>query len=265
MTDPRPKKSFGQHFLTDKSAARVIAEAATPTPGGTVLEIGPGKGVLTDYLLQRAGRVVAIERDRELIPYLQTAYSDELAQGKLVLIEDDAASADWSAALAQGPGPHSIAGNIPYNITGRLLEIAAKHAHEVEAVVFLVQKEVADRMAAPPDSEPYGALSVVLQAAFVVERIRLVRRGAFFPPPKVESAVVRMTPRRPPRAEETPAFRELVKRAFTARRKTLRNAWKGVFGWSAEELTARAQAAAVSLDVRGETLSVEDFNRMARS
>lgn len=264
MTDPRPKKSFGQHFLADKNAARAIAEAATPTPGGTVLEIGPGKGVLTDYLLQRAGRVVAIERDRELIPYLQEAYSDEIAEGKLVLIEDDAASADWSAALARGTGPRTIAGNIPYNITGRLLEIAAQHAHEVEAVVFMVQKEVADRMAAPPDSEPYGALSVFLQASFAVERIRLVRRGAFFPPPKVESAVVRMTPLRPPRAEETPAFRELVKRAFVARRKTLRNAWKGAFGWSTDELAARALAARVSLDARGETLSVEDFDRMAR-
>ncbi|MCS6898208.1 MAG: 16S rRNA (adenine(1518)-N(6)/adenine(1519)-N(6))-dimethyltransferase RsmA [Myxococcales bacterium] len=264
MRNLRPKKSFGQHFLADKNTARVIAEAATPTPGGTVLEIGPGKGVLTDYLLQRAARVVAIERDRELIPYLCEAYFQEITEGKLVLLEDDAASADWSAALVRGPRPRTIVGNIPYNITGCLLEIATRQAHEVEVVVFMVQREVADRMVALPDSEPYGALSVFLQAAFSIERVRLVRPGAFVPPPRVESVVVRMTPLRPPRAEETPAFRELVRRAFAARRKTLRNAWKSIFGYSSDKLCACALAAGVSLDVRGETLSVEDFDRMAQ-
>lgn len=264
MKDPRPKKSFGQNFLADKSAAKAIAEAATPVPGGTVLEIGPGKGVLTEHLLKRAGRVVAIERDRELIPYLHEAFSGELAAGQLVLLEDDAATADWSAALARGPEPRTIAGNIPYNITGRLLERAVHHAQQVEGVVFMVQKEVADRIVAPPDGDDYGALSIFVQAAFSVDRIRSVGRGAFVPPPRVDSAVVRLTTLRPPLAEETPAFRELVKRAFSARRKTLRNAWKGIFGLGVEALAARAMAAGVSLDARGETLSVEDFDRMAR-
>lgn len=264
MNEPRPKKSFGQHFLTDQRAALDIAEAATPTPGGTVLEIGPGKGVLTRYLLARAARVVAIERDRELIPYLQGVFPEEIAAGRLCLVEDDAASADWEAALAQGPLPRMIAGNIPYNITGKLLEIAVHRAAIVDGVVFLMQKEVADRLAAPPDSSDYGALSVFTQAAFSVERVRLVRRGAFFPPPKVESTVVRLHTRRPPLAEETPVFRELVKRAFLQRRKTLRNAWKGIFGWSVEALAARAASAGISLDARGETLGVLDFDRMAR-
>ena len=265
MNDPRPKKSFGQHFLTDPAAAVAIAEAATLSPGCSVLEIGPGKGVLTQHLLARAARVVAVERDRELVPYLQQRFAGPIASGQLLLLEEDAASVDWGDLLSPGPAPRMIAGNIPYNITGRLLELAVRAAARVDGVVFMVQKEVADRVAAPPDGDDYGALSVFVQAAFSVERLRVVRRGAFFPPPKVDSAVLRLTSLRPPLAEETPAFRELVKRAFLARRKTLRNAWKGVFGWPPEALAARAAAAGVSLDARGETLSVADFDRMARS
>jgi 16S rRNA (adenine1518-N6/adenine1519-N6)-dimethyltransferase len=265
MIEPRPKKSFGQHFLTDLGAALAIAEAAAPSPRGTVLEIGPGKGVLTRHLLDRGVQVVAIERDRELIPLLREVFADALRSGQLALIEDDAATADWGAALARGPGPWRIAGNIPYNITGRLLERAVHHASRVDAVVFMVQKEVADRVAAPPDSEHYGALSVFVQAAFSVDRVRLVRRGSFFPPPKVDSAVLLLTSSRPPLAEETDLFRELVKRAFSARRKTLRNAWKGLRGLTSERLHKHAASAGLSLDARGETLSVLDFDRMARA
>lgn len=264
MNEPRPKKSFGQHFLTDLHAAMAIAEAATPTVGGTVLEIGPGKGALTRHLLARAAKVIAVERDRDLIPYLQEAFSHEIAEGRLRLIEEDAAKFDWNLALEQGSSPRMVAGNIPYNITGKLLEIAIHHAHCVDGVVFLMQKEVADRLTAAPGSGEYGALSVFTQAAFVVERVRLVRRGAFFPPPKVESAVIRFHVRRPPLAEETPIFRELVKRAFLQRRKTLRNAWRGIFGWDQEFFSAQVAAAGISLDARGETLHVLDFNRIAQ-
>jgi 16S rRNA (adenine1518-N6/adenine1519-N6)-dimethyltransferase len=256
-----PKKRFGQNFLADPHAAGIIAEAATTPPGGTVLEIGAGLGALTRPLLDRAARVVAVERDRDLVPILAGELGDP--GDRLAIVEADALDVDWAAALASGPRPHVLAGNLPYLITGKLVERAVGLASAVDRAVFMVQAEVADRLAAAPDTDAYGALTVFVQAAFDVRRILAVKGGAFFPRPEVDSAVVLLTPCRPPRAEETGAFRALVKAAFGARRKTLRNAWKGIFGWSREELEARAAAAGISLDARGETLSVEDFARMA--
>ncbi len=127
----------------------------------------------------------------------------------------------------------------------------------------MVQAEVAERLAAEPDTEAYGALTVFVQAAFAVKKILTVKGGAFYPRPEVDSAVVLLIPHRPRKAAETEAFRALVKGAFGARRKTLRNAWKGIFGWSREELEAKATAAGISLDARGETLGVEAFARLA--
>ncbi len=256
-----PKKRFGQNFLADPHAARLIAEAATTPPGGTVLEIGAGLGALTRPLLDRAARVVAVERDRDLVPILAGELGD--AGGKLSLVDGDALDVDWAAAVASGPRPHALAGNLPYLITGKLLERAVGLAGVIDRAVFMVQAEVADRLAAPPDGEAYGALTVFVQAAFDVRRILTVKGGAFYPRPEVDSAVILLVPCQPPRALETDAFRAVVKAAFGARRKTLRNAWKGIFGWSRAELEGKAAAAGISLDVRGETLSVEDFARMA--
>jgi 16S rRNA (adenine1518-N6/adenine1519-N6)-dimethyltransferase len=256
-----PKKRFGQNFLADPHAAARIAEAATTPPGGTVLEIGPGLGALTRPLLERAARVVAVERDRDLVPILAAELGD--AGGKLSIVEGDALDVDWAAALVTGPRPHVIAGNLPYLITGKLLERSVGLAGEVDRAVFMVQAEVADRLAAAPDTDAYGALTVFVQAAFDVQRLLTVKGGAFYPRPEVDSAVVLLVPSRPRRAEETVAFRAVVKAAFGARRKTLRNAWKGIFGWSKLELEEKAAAAGISLDARGETLAVEDFARLA--
>jgi 16S rRNA (adenine1518-N6/adenine1519-N6)-dimethyltransferase len=259
----RPKKSFGQNFLADPHAARVIAEAATTPPGGTVLEIGAGLGALTRPLLERAARVVAIERDRDLVPLLRDELSEAEAAGRFTLLEADAASIDWLAALAAGPRPHVVAGNLPYQITGRLLELATHAAGSIDRAVFMVQAEVAERLVAAPDGESYGALSVFVQAAFDVKRLLTVKAGAFYPRPEIDSAVVVLDPAKPARAVETDAFRSAVRAAFAARRKTLRNAWKGLYGWSREELDANAAAAGIALDRRGETLAVEDFARLA--
>jgi 16S rRNA (adenine1518-N6/adenine1519-N6)-dimethyltransferase len=259
----RPKKSFGQNFLHDASIAERIAEAATTPPGGTVLEIGAGLGALTRPLLARAARVVAIERDRDLLPILRGALAADLESGRLELLEADAVQVDWRAALGDGPAPRVVAGNLPYQITGRLLETAAGLADDIDAAVFMVQLEVAARLVAPPDGEAYGALSVFAQAAFDVRRLLVARSGAFDPRPEVDSAVVVLTPHRPRRARETDRFREAVRAAFGARRKTLRNAWRGIYGMSREELEARAAAAGISLDARGETLGVEAFARFA--
>jgi 16S rRNA (adenine1518-N6/adenine1519-N6)-dimethyltransferase len=258
-----PKKRFGQNFLVDPNASRAIAEAATTPQGGTVLEIGAGLGALTRPLLDRAQRVVAIERDRDLVPILREELADPIAQGRLEIIEGDAMLVDWTAAFASGPAPHSIAGNLPYQITGALLERAVGLAAHIERAVFMVQAEVAERLLAPAGSKTYGALTVFTQAAFEVRRVLSVKAGAFYPRPEVDSAVVQFVPHRPARAEETEAFREAVRAAFGARRKTLRNAWRGIYGLSLEALEARAAEAGVSLDARGETLTVEQFARFA--
>lgn len=259
----RPKKSFGQNFLADARAAALIAEAATTPTGGTVLELGAGLGALTRPLLERAARVVAVERDRDLVPILQTELAAPLAEGRLSLVEADAARLDWLEALGDGPRPHVVAGNLPYLITGKLIERAVHLAAHLDGAVFMVQAEVADRLAASPGDESYGALTVFTQAAFSVRRLLSAKPGSFYPPPSIHSAVVVLTPC--PRAEETDAFRELVKRAFAARRKTLRNAWSGAFGWDRARLDAEAQSAGISLDARGETLAVEDFARLAKA
>jgi 16S rRNA (adenine1518-N6/adenine1519-N6)-dimethyltransferase len=261
----RPKKSFGQNFLVDVHACESIAAAAAEPAGGTVLELGAGLGALTRPLLARASRVVAVERDRDLVPILRTELAEPLERGALEILEADAARLDWLAAFAGGPRPHAVAGNLPYLITGRLLERATEIADSIDRCVFMVQAEVADRLVAAPDTEAYGALSVFVQAAFSVKRVLSVRAGAFFPRPEVDSAVVLFVPHRPRLAEETPAFREAVKAAFGGRRKTLRNAWKGLYGWSREELDRHAAEAGIDLGLRGETLGVDAFARLARA
>jgi 16S rRNA (adenine1518-N6/adenine1519-N6)-dimethyltransferase len=258
-----PKKKLGQNFLMNPHTAGVIAEAATTPEGGVVLEIGPGLGALTRPLVARAARVVAIERDRDLVPLLQAELAEPIAAGRLEIIEGDAARVDWAAPLAAGPAPRVVAGNLPYSITGLLIERVTHLSAHIDRAVFMVQSEVADRLAAPAGSPAYGALSVFVQAAFDVRRLLTVRAGSFYPRPEVESAVVVLTPRRPARVEETDAFRAAVKAAFATRRKTLRNAWRGLYGWSKDELEQRAAEAAISLDARGETLSVDDFARIA--
>ncbi|XXY50571.1 16S rRNA (adenine(1518)-N(6)/adenine(1519)-N(6))-dimethyltransferase RsmA [Sorangium sp. So ce269] len=260
-----PKKGFGQNFLVDVEAARRIAEAATTPTGGAVLEIGAGLGALTRPLLDRAAHVVAIERDRDLVPILREQLAGPIDEGRLTLMEADAAQVDWVASLAGKPRPRAVAGNLPYQLTGRLLEQATTIAHDIDRAVFMVQLEVAERLIAAPGTGDYGALSVFVQAAFDVRRLLTARAGAFYPRPEVDSAVVVLTPWRPRRAEETDAFRAAVRAAFSARRKTLRNAWKNLYGWSPEELDRRAKDAGISLDARGETLSVEAFARIAAS
>src|SRR2546423_989424 len=188
------KKSFGQNFLTDSETARRIAELATPDTGGTVIEIGAGLGALTEPLLARASRVIAIERDRDLCPILRDAFAGVIAQGSLDVIEADAKQADFTALLAGTPRPRALAGNLPYQLTGPLLERSTAIAHEIDRAVFMVQVEVADRLTAKPASEAYGALTVFVSAAFDVARAMKVRRAAFHPRPGVDSAVVVLTP-----------------------------------------------------------------------
>lgn len=258
-----PKKSFGQNFLVAPDVVRNIARACVPDEqlgSAHVLELGAGTGVLTRALVERAARVVAVERDRDLVPLL----AEELAPygDRVRVVEGDAQAADPTALLGAGR-PRVLCGNLPYHITGRLLERAVEHADDLDRVVFMVQLEVAERLAAEPGSKTYGALTVFVNAAFRVTKLFNVSRGSFHPPPEVTSAVVLLEPERPRRAQETPLLRSLVKGAFGARRKTLRNAWSSVA--PADAIARAAEEVGISLDLRGETLSVDQFAAMSRA
>ncbi|HEX7665197.1 MAG TPA: 16S rRNA (adenine(1518)-N(6)/adenine(1519)-N(6))-dimethyltransferase RsmA [Polyangiaceae bacterium] len=269
MTDARsvlrdhrlaPKKSFGQNFLVDANVANAIAEACVhgDEPNATVVELGAGLGALTTLLAPRAKRLVAVERDRDLVPILRETMAPH---AHVEVVEGDAQGIDIDALFADASSPRVLCGNLPYQITGRLIGAAIEHALAFDRAVFMVQKEVADRLRAAPSTKDYGALTVFAQAAFDVTTARVVSPGCFFPPPDVTSAVVVMSTRRPPRAEETETFRALVKGAFAQRRKTLRNAWKSV---GLDRVAPAAEKAGVSLDLRGETLDVEAFAKVAR-
>jgi 16S rRNA (adenine1518-N6/adenine1519-N6)-dimethyltransferase len=257
----RPKRHFGQNFLLDRRLAERIAEQAAPE-GALVVEIGAGLGALTRPLLERARTVVAIERDRELVPILRRELEPDIARGRLVVVEDDAKRFDYASTFDAVERPRALAGNLPYNLTGPLLERISALAGSIERAAVLVQLEVADRLAAKPGTQAYGALGVFVQAAFRVRRAFVVRRGAFHPAPEVDSALIVLEPHAEPRALETDTFRSLVKGAFGKRRKTLRNAWSTLAGAAA--LEAAASRAGIDLGARGETLAVEDFARMAR-
>jgi 16S rRNA (adenine1518-N6/adenine1519-N6)-dimethyltransferase len=258
-----PKHHFGQNFLSDPALCQRIAEQAAPTGVKTVVEIGAGLGALTAALLDRTEHVIAIERDRDLVPQLRSLFATELSQETLHVVEDDAKNFDYCAAFSSSLGPATLAGNLPYQLTGPLLRRSLDVARLVERCAFLVQLEVASRLTAKPASDSYGALSVFLQARYQVHRPFVVRRGAFYPQPNVDSALVVLVPLLRPIAEETPLFRALVKAAFGQRRKKLRNAWASVGMLSAEGLGRAAIAADIDLDLRGEVLSVEQFAAMA--
>jgi 16S rRNA (adenine1518-N6/adenine1519-N6)-dimethyltransferase len=255
---PRAKKSFGQCFLVDGNIARIIAEEATTPLSGTTLEIGAGTGALTAPLLARAARVVAIERDRDLVPGLMDKFAPQLGEGRLVIAEADAATSDWSALVADGPRPHILAGNLPYQITGRILQRAVESASHFDRAVFMVQKEVAQRLVARPSTKEYGALTVFVRSAFQVAIRVSVPASCFRPRPKIDSAVVVLTPAAVDPVTRTGDFARLVQAAFTMRRKTLRNAWREV-----RHVETLAREAGIALDCRGEALSVEDFARAA--
>ncbi len=215
-----PKKGFGQNFLVSQHTIDAIAAACIPDSEvgrARVLELGAGTGALTRALALRARSVVAVERDRDLVPVLAEELAD-LPEGRVRIVEGDAQAVDPRELLgaADVDSPRVLCGNLPYQITGRLLERAVVNADDVERVVFMVQLEVADRLAAEPGSKTYGALTVFVRAAFRCAKVLTVGPGSFHPPPDVTSAVIRLEPERPRRAVETDTFRAVV-RAPSAR------------------------------------------------
>lgn len=259
----RPKRSFGQNFLVATPIAQAIAVACVrdaEVGRARVVEIGAGTGALTRLLAERARTVVAIERDRELVPLL----GREVAASGVRVIEADAQSVDLAELLGdfEAESPRVLCGNLPYALTGPLLRRAVELVGRVERVVFMVQLEVADRLAATPGNKSWGALTVFVHAAYDVRRLLRAPPGAFYPAPEVTSALVELVPASPPRAKESDAFRALVRSAFQARRKTLRNAWAGL-AQDPAALERAADRAGIALGARGETLDVPAFARMA--
>jgi len=266
----KPKKSLGQHFLSDAGILGRIADAVGISPGETVLEIGPGRGDLTRQLLHRGARVVAIEKDTGLAAELMGEGRGKREEGNVTVIEGDALRVDWHSVVASTlpssrfpPPRFSVVGNIPYNITSPLLEKALTPPLP-RVIVFLVQKEVADRIASPPGSRIYGALSVGIQAACRVEKLFTVKAGAFRPPPKVDSAVIRLTPLAQPLVpvERAGAFRRFVVACFSQRRKQLRNAVAGAVGREPAVVADALRALGFDPTLRPERLAPADFARL---
>ncbi len=250
------KKQLGQHFLADRHYIDKIVMAVNPKDGDRLVEIGPGQGAITLPLLRAHPKLTVIEFDRDLIAPL-TAAAEPL--GELTIVHRDVLRVDFTE-LADGQ-PIRLVGNLPYNISSPILFHALEHAAVIRDMHFMLQKEVVDRMAAGPGSKVYGRLSVMLQAYCQVTSLFVVPPGAFRPPPKVDSAVVRLVPRDPAsiNINDHKRFADVVKAAFGQRRKTLRNALNNVV--SAEQFIA----AGVRPDARAEQLDVAEFIALANA
>ena len=252
-----PRKRFSQNFLVDRHYIARIVDAIDPQPGDTLVEIGPGRGAMTRALLERSDHLTAIEIDRDLAGHLQS----EFDASRLTVIVADALSVDLGAIATNGRRLR-IAGNLPYHISSPLLFHCAQYADLIIDCTFMLQAEVVDRMAAAPSTAEYGRLSVSLQSLFEVTRLFGVPPGAFFPVPAVDSAIVRLVPLdsgRRPRIADRATFDACVAAGFGQRRKTLRNALR--------PLADAALLESVSVDpgARGETLSVDDYVRIANA
>lgn len=255
MTEHRARKRFGQHFLHDRNVIDKILLAISPEPGDCLVEIGPGLGAITLPLLERCGTLVAVELDRDVIPRLEAAAA---GKGRLRIIQGDALKTDFRD-LVPAAGKIRLVGNLPYNISTPLLFHFLAQADVIRDMHFMLQKEVVQRMAAKPGGKEYGRLTVMLAIRCRVEPLFNIGAGAFSPPPKVESAFVRLIPHAtPPFPIDDPAhFARLVTQAFSHRRKTLRNALQGM----ADETLIRA--AGIDPGTRPETVSPAEYARLS--
>jgi 16S rRNA (adenine1518-N6/adenine1519-N6)-dimethyltransferase len=262
----RPKHSLGQNFLIDQRVLEAIVAAAGLGSGDLVLEIGPGLGTLTQRLAQAAGRVLAIELDRDLISILQKTIVEPY--GNVEVIHGDAGKVDLRRLLGErlGAGQKAkVTANLPYYVTTPLLMRLLEEDLPLDCIVVMVQKEVADRMVAPPGGKEYGALSVAVQYYTEPRVVTRVSRGAFLPPPEVDSAVVAMQVReRPPVDAPRHLFFQVVRAAFGQRRKALANALTGGLGLDKQRVQELLGAAGIDPGRRGETLSLEEFAAIAR-
>ena len=243
----KPKKSLGQHFLTDLSIAEAIADTLADYKGMPVLEVGPGMGVLTRFLLDKGHDLTVVELDPESVEYLQEHFPELRDR----IVAKDFLKLDLARLYE---GPFCVIGNYPYNISSQIFFKVLDYKDRIPCCSGMIQKEVAERMAAPPGSKTYGILSVLLQAWYDIEYLFTVPEHVFNPPPKVKSAVIRMTRNQVEQLGcNERLFKQIVKTAFNQRRKTMRNSLRSLVGKECEVLSDPI------FDERPERLSVERF------
>lgn len=247
----QPRKRFGQHFLADSFYTEAIVRAIDPQPGQALVEIGPGLGALTDPLVERCERLTVVELDRDLAARLRR-------RPELRVVESDVLKVDFTALAAETGAKLRVVGNLPYNISSPIAFHLLDHVAVIEDQHFMLQKEVVDRMAAAPGHKDYGRLSVMLQWRYEIEPLFEVPPEAFDPPPRVDSAVVRMTPLAAPPALPQALLGELVTVAFSQRRKLLRH----TLGRWLEE---RGVGAGFDLQRRAEEVPVAEYVALAQA
>ncbi|MCB1734624.1 MAG: 16S rRNA (adenine(1518)-N(6)/adenine(1519)-N(6))-dimethyltransferase RsmA [Gammaproteobacteria bacterium] len=255
MSEHRARKRFGQHFLHDPFVIERLLMAIAPQPQDRLVEIGPGLGALTCPLLERAGRLHVVELDRDVIPLLEQKCG---GKGELEVTEIDALRFDFSR-LVENDKPLRLVGNLPYNISTPLIFHVLESAARISDMHFMLQKEVVDRICAAPGSKDYGRLSVMVQYFCATESLFDVGPGAFKPPPKVDSAIVRLIPHAAPpvAVDDLRIFKSLVASAFNQRRKTLRKILKGQLD------TAAIEALGLDSNIRPEQLGLQEFATLA--
>ncbi|MBE9527808.1 MAG: ribosomal RNA small subunit methyltransferase A [Proteobacteria bacterium] len=265
----RAKKRFGQHFLTDKNLLKKIVRTASVEEGDVVLEIGPGRGALTAELLNAGATVVAVEVDRNLSELLRKKFSRQegfsLVEGDIVKMPFSEITGMEIPTGADAKKKKSVS-NLPYNITGPMLFRFLEERDRFDIIVLLLQKEVAERLAAVPSTKGYNALSVLMQVWFDISREFEVKRTLFVPPPKVDSTVVSLVPRAAPRVAtgDPVLFKRVVKAAFSLRRKMLSNSLK-TLGVAPELIGAALSGAQIDPKRRAETLTLEEFSSLVLS
>lgn len=266
MDKIRPKKAFGQNFLIDLNILTRIVEAVRIQPSDNVLEVGPGRGALTRLLAERAAHVAAVEVDRQLVQLLRLEF---LSAGNVTIVEADILKTDLALLLAPlGSSPWKVAANLPYNISSQVMFAFLDQRELFSRLVLMLQKEVGDRLAAPPGCKDYGILSVLFRLHFDISKEFIVRPGSFYPVPKVDSIVLSFDALPSPRYEvgDEPFFRKVVKAAFSQRRKTLWNCLRSAsLGLDEAALHEALTVSDIDGARRGETLSLEEFALLSRS
>ncbi len=257
MTGHRPRKRFGQHFLHDASVVARIVRAIDARPGDRVVEIGPGLGALTGALLQSCGSLDVIELDRDLAAALQAEYADD---ARLRVHTGDALDFDFQKLVSPGERLR-VVGNLPYNVSTPLLFHLLRQGPMVADMHFMLQREVVDRLIAEPGGRDYGRLTVMVRLRCACEKLFNVGAGAFRPPPRVTSAMVRLRvwPRLGAQLSDLPTFERLVAHLFSRRRKTLRNSLRGQLG------ETEIQALGIDPGARPETLDLARFAALANA
>jgi 16S rRNA (adenine1518-N6/adenine1519-N6)-dimethyltransferase len=260
MTAGNRRRALGQHFLRDAGIARAIVDLVAPTANDLVIEIGPGEGALTAELARRAGRVIALEVDPALAARLRPSFPG------VEIVEADARGWDYGTLVAPPGGRVLVVGNLPYSVGKPILMALVAARTAIDTMALMLQREVAERVAAGPGSRVYGSLSVLTQLYCDVSLALRVPPEAFRPPPKVDSAVIRLDVLPSPRvavADER-RFHVVVRAAFAQRRKTLANALAAGLGRPAEVLRAAAESAGIDPLRRAETLAIAEFAELAR-